>query len=104
MLAAGKGDCTEHSVLFVALARALGIPSRQVHGLVYARYADAKDALYWHAWAEVLSGGEWIAVDPTFGQPVADATHVALGTGMQVDTIGLLGALRVEGVEVRPER
>jgi transglutaminase-like putative cysteine protease len=104
VLAAGKGDCTEHSVLLVALARALEIPARQVHGLVYARYADGKDALYWHAWVEVLSAGEWIPIDPTFGQPVADATHVALGTGTQVDTIGLLGALRVESVEVRPER
>jgi transglutaminase-like putative cysteine protease len=104
VLAAGKGDCTEHSVLLVALARALDIPARQVHGLVYARYADAKDALYWHAWVEVLSGGEWIAIDPTFGQPVADATHVALGTEAQVDAIGLLGALRVESVEVKPAR
>jgi transglutaminase-like putative cysteine protease len=104
VLAAGKGDCTEHSVLFVALARALGIPSRQVYGLVYARYADAKDALYWHAWAEVLSGGEWIAIDPTFGQPVADATHLALGLGTQVDTVGLLGALQVEAVDVKQEK
>lgn len=104
VLAAGKGDCTEHSVLLVALARALEIPARQVHGLVYARYADGKDALYWHAWVEVLSAGEWIAIDPTLGQPVADATHVALGIGTQVDTIGLLGALKVESVEVRPER
>jgi transglutaminase-like putative cysteine protease len=104
VLAAGRGDCTEHSVLFVALARALGIPARQVHGLVYARYEDAQDALYWHAWAEVQSGGEWIAIDPTFGQPVADATHLALGAGTQVDTVGLLGALRVLAVEQKPER
>jgi len=101
VLTAGKGDCTEHSVLFVALARALGIPARGVHGLVYARYEDGRDALYWHAWAEVKSGGEWIAIDPTFGQPVADATHVALGEGPQVDTVGLLGALKVVGVEVK---
>ena len=104
VLAAGKGDCTEHSVLFVALARALGIPARQVYGLVYARYADGKDALYWHAWAEVLSAGEWIAIDPTFGQPVADATHLALGTGSQVDTVGLLGSLKVEAVDVKQEK
>ena len=101
VLAAGKGDCTEHSVLLVALARALGIPARGVHGLVYARYDDGKDALYWHAWVEVRSGGEWIALDPTFGQPVADATHLALGGGSQVDTVGLLGALKVVGVETR---
>ena len=101
VLAAGEGDCTEHTVLLVALARALGIPAREVHGLVYARYGDGPDALYWHAWAEIRSAGEWIAVDPTFGQPVADATHVALGSGSQVDTVGLLGSLKVNGVEVR---
>ncbi len=101
VLAAGRGDCTEHSVLLVALARALGIPARGVHGLVYARYDDGKDALYWHAWVEVRSAGEWIAMDPTFGEPVADATHVALGGGAQVDTVGLLGALKVVGVEAK---
>ncbi len=101
VLAAGKGDCTEHSVLLVALARALGIPARGVHGLVYARYDDGQHALYWHAWVEVRSGGEWIAMDPTFGQPVADATHVALGGGSKVDTVGLLGALKVLGAEAK---
>jgi transglutaminase-like putative cysteine protease len=104
VLAAGKGDCTEHSVLLVALARALGIPARGVHGLVYARYDDGQNALYWHAWVEVRSGGEWIAMDPTFGEPVADATHVALGEGTQVDTVGLLGALKVVGVEAKDVR
>jgi transglutaminase-like putative cysteine protease len=101
VLAAGKGDCTEHAVLTVALARALGIPARPVHGLVYARYDDGKDALYWHAWVEVRSAGEWIALDPTFGQPVADASHIALGGGDRVDTVGLLGALRVAALEVK---
>jgi hypothetical protein len=43
-------------------------------------------------------------MDPTFGQPVADATHVALGAGSQVDTVGLLGALKVVGVETKPGR
>jgi transglutaminase-like putative cysteine protease len=102
VLATGEGDCTEHSVLLVALCRAAGVPARQVHGLVYARYSDGQDALYWHAWAEVLSGGQWIAVDPTFGQPVADATHLTLGQGLQSDAMGLLGALEVEAVEVKP--
>ncbi|GEJ59353.1 transglutaminase-like domain-containing protein [Anaeromyxobacter diazotrophicus] len=101
VLALGKGDCTEHALLFTALARAAGIPARQVHGLVYARYDDGVPALYWHAWVEVKSGGEWIAVDPTFDQPVADPTHVVLGRGPQVDTVGLLGALQV--VSAKPK-
>ena len=101
VLVQGKGDCTEHALLFVALARALGIPARGVHGLVYAEYGDKVPALYWHAWAEVKVGGEWVDIDPTFGQPVADATHVQLGQGTQVDTVGLLGALKVTAVDVR---
>ncbi|HUK66212.1 MAG TPA: transglutaminase-like domain-containing protein [Anaeromyxobacteraceae bacterium] len=102
VLALGKGDCTEHALLFTALARAAGVPARQVHGLVYARYGDGVPALYWHAWAEVKSGGEWIAVDPTFDQPVADATHLELGHGSQVDTVALLGALKVVSAEAHP--
>jgi hypothetical protein len=102
VLALGKGDCTEHALLFTALARAAGIPARQVHGLVYARYDDDVPALYWHAWVEVKSGEEWIALDPTFDEPVADATHVVLGRGAQVDTVGLLGALEVVRAEARP--
>jgi Transglutaminase-like superfamily len=104
VLALGKGDCTEHALLFTALARAAGIPARQVHGLVFARYDDDVPALYWHAWVEVKSGDEWIAVDPTFDQPVADPTHVALGRGTQVDTVGLLGAIQVVSAETRPLR
>ena len=99
VLAAGQGDCTEHALLFVAMARAAGIPARGVHGLVYATYGDGVDALYWHAWAEVRSGDEWIAVDPTFGQPVADATHIALGRGTRVDAVALLGSLAVARAE-----
>ncbi len=101
VLESGRGDCTEHTVLLVALARSIGIPARPVHGLVYADYGDGQPALYWHAWVEVRSAGEWIPLDPTFGQPVADATHLALGSGTQVDTVGLLGSLKVVGVEVR---
>src|SRR5205814_2129834 len=56
-----RGDCNEHTQLFVALARAAGIPARSVAGLAYV---DGK--FYYHAWPEVLLRG-WVAVDPTFG-------------------------------------
>jgi hypothetical protein len=102
VLASGQGDCTEHALLFTALARAAGVPARPVYGLVYARYGDGQDALYWHAWAEVRSGDEWIALDPTFGEDVADATHLALGRGAQVDAVALLGGLEVVSAEPRP--
>jgi transglutaminase-like putative cysteine protease len=101
VLRSGKGDCTEHALLFVALARASGIPARGVHGLVYANYGDGGPGLYWHAWAEVRVGDDWIAIDPTFDQDVADATHIALGRGTRVDAVGLIGALTVTKAEVK---
>ena len=42
------GDCNEHTALYVALARALGLPARIAVGLVYLR-----GAFYYHAWPEV---------------------------------------------------
>ncbi len=101
ILRQGKGDCTEHTRLFVALCRAAGIPAREVKGLVYASYGQGGPGLYWHAWAEVKVGAAWIAVDPTFGQDVADATHVALGRGTSQDAMVLVGSLAVTRVEAR---
>ncbi len=71
-----SGDCTEHTVLLIALARSVGIPARICAGLVYA-----KDAFYYHFWPEVYVG-EWIQMDPTFGQVIADANHILLQGGM----------------------
>ena len=42
------GDCNEHTALYVAMDRALGIPARISVGLVYVR-----GAFYYHAWPEV---------------------------------------------------
>ena len=44
------GDCTEHALLFNTLARAVGIPSREIEGII--NYEDNKFAL--HAWNEVV--------------------------------------------------
>jgi transglutaminase-like putative cysteine protease len=93
------GDCTEHALLLTSLARAAGIPARLVHGLVYAQGSDGHYGLYWHEWVEVYAG-QWIAIDPTFGQPVADATHIELGQGDQTDAVALMGQLKVPAVNV----
>jgi transglutaminase-like putative cysteine protease len=99
VLASSEGDCNEHAVLFTALARAAGLPARIVAGLVYMPSEAAGDAgFYPHAWAEVWLG-EWVAVDPTFGQVPADATHVKLAEGgldAQAALLGVLGRLAIE--------
>ena len=72
-----EGDCTEHTVLFVALARAAGIPAREVAGVTAI---ERGDGLYYHAWPEVWVG-EWIAMDPTLNEELADATHLKFAQG-----------------------
>lgn len=93
-----KGDCTEHSLLAVALLRAAGIPAKRVDGVVYLVNDDGVPALYWHEWVEAFVG-EWTQLDPTFGQPVADATHFALGEEGNAEITPLIGQLKV--LEVR---
>jgi hypothetical protein len=93
-----RGDCTEHSLLTVALLRALGVPARRVDGVVFNQSGDGVNALYWHEWVEAWVGSTWTQLDPTFGQPVADATHLTLGEESQADIIPLLGKLRIVDV------
>ncbi|MBT8397325.1 MAG: transglutaminase-like domain-containing protein [Gemmatimonadetes bacterium] len=93
VLEAGRGDCNEHTVLFVAMARALGLPARTAVGLVYVN-----EAFFYHAWPEVWLG-EWVAVDPTFGQYPADAAHLRFvvgGLAQQVEIVRLIGNLDIE--------
>jgi len=95
VLEARRGDCNEHTVLYVALARALGLPARTAAGLVYVR-----GRFYYHAWPEVYLNG-WVAVDPTFGQFPADASHLRFtigGLARQVELIRLIGRLKLDVV------
>ena len=97
------GDCNEHTALYVAMARSLGIPARIAVGLAYVR-----GAFYYHAWPEVyLSDGAtrglWLPVDPTFNQFPADATHVRLmrgGLDKQAAILPLIGHVSMNIVEL----
>lgn len=68
-----SGDCTEHTVLFIALARSVGIPSRICTGLILTG-----GGFYYHFWPEVYVG-RWVQMDPSIGQDIADANHIQLG-------------------------
>ena len=94
-----KGDCTEHSILFIGLARAVGLPAREVAGMIYVDGPDA--GFYFHQWAKVWVG-KWIDVDPTFNQPLADVTHIKLGEGdlfTQAKLIPVIGQIKVDVVK-----
>lgn len=91
-----KGDCNEHTYLYVALARAVGLPARVTVGLAYN-----DGAFYYHAWPAVYAG-RWMELDPTWGQEGVDATHVALLSGdlsAQMKLVTLLGRLKIDVLE-----
>ena len=99
VLASREGDCTEHTVLFTALARAAGVPTRMAAGLVWS---EELQAFGYHAWPEVFAG-RWTWTDPTLGQAIADATHIKLATGGIEDwrgVVAFLGRIRVEVVKI----
>lgn len=92
VLQSRKGDCNEFTALFTALARAAGIPTRMIAGLVYQ-----KGRFFYHAWPEVHIG-RWIAVDPTFGQFPADVTHIPLiegGLEEQMALVNQIGRIKI---------
>jgi hypothetical protein len=93
-----RGECQSHTNLFTALARAAGIPTKVVNGLVYS--PEFKGFLY-HAWPEVWVG-EWRALDPTLGQHHVDATHIKLSEGNYAGALKLMefiGQVNIELLE-----
>ena len=103
------GDCNEHTALFVAMARSIGMPARIAVGLVFMH-----GAFYYHAWPEVYiadpstslgarSQGFWLPVDPTLNQYPADATHLRLtrgGLDKQAVVLPLIGHLKMTVLDV----
>ena len=100
------GDCNEHTALYVAMARAAGIPARIAVGLVFVR--GVQGAFYYHAWPEVYldegnGRGLWLPVDPTLNQFPADGTHIRLvrgGLDKQAAILPLIGSLRITVTEL----
>ena len=61
------GRCWDYSDLFVTMARAAGLPCRQVYGWLYESEG--------HVWCDVLVEGHWVMVDPTSAAS-CDISHI----------------------------
>jgi transglutaminase-like putative cysteine protease len=96
-----SGNCQTHARLYTALARAAGIPTRFVSGLVYQ---EGKGFLY-HSWTESLLGDTWVAVDPTYNQLPADPTHLKFFEGSSQENmapiIAIIGRIRITVLETK---
>jgi transglutaminase-like putative cysteine protease len=75
----GEGVCQDHAHVFIASARAVGMPARYVSGYLYT--GDANDAAS-HAWVDVWLGAEigWQSIDVTHKRP-AVRTYCRLAVG-----------------------
>lgn len=79
VLAAGRGVCQDHAHVFIAAARALGIPARYVSGYLMMNNRVEQDA--GHAWAEAhVDGLGWVGFDISNGIS-PDARYVRVATG-----------------------
>ncbi|MDH5466555.1 MAG: transglutaminase-like domain-containing protein [Candidatus Aminicenantes bacterium] len=109
-----KGDCSEHTVLTVALLRAAGIPARAAVGIMYGRGIFA-----YHMWPEVYAGqwvgldAKWLAVDKKSGELYTDATHIKFGQSLLDENIfkemaqavsDVIGKLKLEIIEYYQDR
>jgi hypothetical protein len=97
------GDCTEHTLLFVTLARALGIPSREVGGIAYMA-GEKTPKMAWHAWAEFHDGKQWLTADPTWNQTLVDGTHIKFSEGStDLKWLNILGGLTLQVIDFQKD-
>ncbi|MBW1895142.1 MAG: transglutaminase domain-containing protein, partial [Deltaproteobacteria bacterium] len=59
------GKCVDINSIFVALAKAAGIPAREMFGIRQGKESGQDITTWYHCWAEFyLPGNGWIPVDP----------------------------------------
>jgi hypothetical protein len=89
-----RGNCTDFHSLFIALARARGIPARFTIGFPLGKHGADQIPGY-HCWAEFYAGGVWVPVDASeaWKHPVlhdyyfghVDADRVAFTVGRDLE-------------------
>jgi len=73
------GDCTEHTVLAIALLRSLKIPARAVMGIILTENFSGKENVFvYHMWVEACRNGRWVLVDPTRPYAIHHNRYIAL--------------------------
>src|SRR5262249_35384132 len=83
-LAGPGGVCQDHAHIFIAGARANGVPARYVAGYLLAS-EEANQQFETHAWAEAFVDGlGWVGFDVTNGLSPTDR-YVRLCTGLDAN-------------------
>lgn len=98
-----KGDCTAYAALFTTLARAAGLPAREVSGFAYM--GDSQKSFGGHAWNEVVIDGFWHPIDASTGAVDPDAARICLGSDQDggLNFLRNFGSLSVRLIDVQPD-
>ncbi len=92
---AGAGVCQDHTHIFLAAARAMGIPARYVSGYLMLDDTTAQDAM--HAWAEAhVDGLGWVGFDISNGIS-PDTRYIRVATGLDYSDAAPISGTRIGG-------
>ncbi len=94
-----QGDCNEHAILAVALARAIGIPAQVAVGLIYT-----DEGFFYHAWVVYWAGKTWFTGDPLINRIPVPLGYVTLLYGdvdKHTDVVSFLGQLKFKIIEAK---
>lgn len=95
-LEAGKGVCQDHTHIFLACAREMGVPVRYVSGYLMLNDRVAQDAM--HAWAEAhIDGLGWVGFDIS-NKISPDARYVRVATGLDYADAAPVSGTRIGGI------
>ncbi|MGX9354076.1 transglutaminase family protein [Roseobacteraceae bacterium S113] len=95
-LNAGQGVCQDHAHVFLACARAAGVPARYVSGYLMLDDTTAQDAM--HAWVEAhVPDLGWVGFDVSNGIS-PDTRYVRVATGLDYSDAAPISGTRSSGV------
>lgn len=92
---ARQGVCQDHSHVFIAMCRALGIPARYVSGYLYVANTPH---LASHAWAEAYVDGAWACFDIS-NQCMQLHSHIYVAIGRDYWDVAPVRGMRAQGGE-----
>ena len=94
-ISAGKGVCQDHTHIFIACARAMGLPARYVSGYLMLNESTVQEAM--HAWVEAyVDGLGWVGFDVSNGIS-PDTRYVRVATGLDYSDAAPISGTRIGG-------
>ncbi len=89
----GQGVCQDHTHIFIACCRSLGLPARYVSGYLFTPDGSLMQT---HAWVDVWQTDHWLGLDVSNGTLVNDM-HVRLATGLDYRSASPVTGSRMGG-------